>query len=111
LPDGKLLLGRMGQEVDVAGGYQAARQAGLAMLATLRTGLGSLDRVQRIVKTLGIVNCVPNFTQHPAVINGFSELMAQVFGPDQGVGARSAFGTPCLPGNMTVEVEAIFEIA
>jgi enamine deaminase RidA (YjgF/YER057c/UK114 family) len=70
-----------------------------------------LDRIQRIVKTLGLVNCTPEFTQQPAVINGFSELMADVFGPDAGVGARTAIGAMALPGNMAVEVEAIFEIS
>ncbi|MCY2990531.1 MAG: RidA family protein [Planctomycetota bacterium] len=111
LPDGTLLKGRVGQDVDQQAGYQAARQVGLAVLATLQAGLGSLDRVQRIVKTLGMVNCTADFNQLPAVVNGFSELMAQVFGPDQGVGARSVLGASSLPGNIPVEVEAIFEIA
>ena len=91
-------------------GKAAARQTGLAMLATLRSALGSLDRVKRIIKTFGLVNCTPEFSGQPAVINGFSELMAEVFGPDAGVGARSAVGATSLPGNMAVEVEAIFEI-
>ena len=91
-------------------GKAAARQTGLAVLASLRDNLGNLDRVKRIVKTLGLVNCAPDFYQQPAVINGFSELMAEVFGPDAGVGARSAVGAPSLPGNIAVEVEAIFEL-
>lgn len=111
LPDGSLLKGRVGEDVDVPAGYQAARQVGLTILATLRASLGSLDRVQRIVKTFGMVNSTPEFQQHPAVINGFSELMVAVFGPEAGVGARSAMGTPGLPNGVTVEVEAIFEIA
>jgi enamine deaminase RidA (YjgF/YER057c/UK114 family) len=80
------------------------------MFATLRDALGSLDRVKRIVKTFALVNCTPEFNQQPAVINGFSELMADVFGPEAGVGARSAVGATSLPGNMAVEIEAVFEI-
>ncbi len=108
--DGKLMTGRVGAEVDLKGGYDAARQTGLAILATLRSALGNLDRVKRLIKTLGMVNSTPEFTQHPAVINGYSELMAQVFGEDQGVGARSAVGMGSLPGNISVEIEAIFEL-
>lgn len=110
LPDETYLQGRVGADLDQQGGYAAARQVGLAVLATLRSGLGSLDRVKRLVKTLGMVNCTADFGNHPAVINGFSELMADVFGPDAGVGARSAIGTGSLPSNIPVEVEAIFEI-
>jgi enamine deaminase RidA (YjgF/YER057c/UK114 family) len=80
------------------------------MLANLRGHFGSLDRIQRIVKTLGMVNSAPDFYEHPKVINGFSELMAEVFGPDHGIGARSAVGMGPLPGNIAVEVEAIFEL-
>lgn len=108
--DGSLMTGRVGSEVDQQTGYDAARQTGLAILATLRQNLGSLDRVKRLVKTLGMVNAAPDFKQHPAVINGFSELMSQVFGPDHGVGSRSAVGMGSLPGNISVEIEAIFEI-
>lgn len=109
-PDGTMMTGRVGAEVDLQGGYDAARQTGLAILATLRNGLGSLDRVKRVIKTLGMVNSTHDFHQHPAVINGYSELMAQVFGPDHGVGARSAVGMGSLPGNISVEIEAIFEV-
>lgn len=109
-PDGSLHVGRVGDQVDQAAGYVAARQTGLAMLATLRSHLGSLDRVQRVVKLLGMVNCTPDFHQHPAVINGCSELLAAVFGPDRGIGARSAVGMGSLPSNIPVEVEVIFEI-
>ena len=84
---------------------------GLAILATLRDQLGSLDRVKRLVKTLGMVNSTPDFPDHPKVINGYSELMAEVFGPEHGIGARSAVGMGSLPGNIAVEIEAIFEIA
>ncbi|MDP6467496.1 MAG: RidA family protein [Pirellulaceae bacterium] len=108
--DGTLTTGRVGDDLDQQAGYDAARQTGLAILATLRTNLGNLDRVKRIIKTLGMVNCTSEFEQHPAVINGFSELMAEVFGADEGVGARSAVGMGSLPGNIPVEVEVIFEI-
>lgn len=108
--DGSLITGRIGADLDQQAGYQAARQTGLAILATLRASLGSLDRVRRLVKTLGMVNSTPDFPQHPAVINGYSELMRDVFGPDHGVGARSAIGMGSLPGNIAVEIEAIFEV-
>ncbi|MGE0761173.1 MAG: RidA family protein [Pirellulaceae bacterium] len=109
-PDGTMMMGRVGADLDEAGGYAAARQVGLAILATLRANLGNLDRIERLVKTLGMVNATPDFGRHPAVINGFSELMAQVFGPDHGVGARSAVGMGSLPSNIAVEVEAIFQL-
>jgi enamine deaminase RidA (YjgF/YER057c/UK114 family) len=108
--DGSLLVGCVGRDVDQSAGYAAARQTGLAMLATLRRGLGSLDRVLRVVKVFGMVHCVAEFQQHPAVINGCSELFAEVFGAEHGVGARSAMGVVSLPGGMTVEIEAVFEI-
>jgi enamine deaminase RidA (YjgF/YER057c/UK114 family) len=108
--DGTLSSGRVGSEVDQQAGYDAARQTGLAILATLKSQLGSLDRVKRIVKVLGMVNAAPDFKEHPSVINGFSELMRDVFGEDDGVGARSAVGMGSLPGNISVEVEAIFEL-
>lgn len=108
--DGSLILGRVGQTLDLEGGKAAARQTGLAILATLRQGLGSLDRVSRVLKVLGMVNCTPDFLDHPKVINGCSELFAAVWGPDNGVGARSAVGMGSLPGNIAVEIEAIFEI-
>ena len=108
--DGTLILGRVGSELDQQAGYDAARQTGLAMLATLRSALGSLDKVKRVVKVLGMVNCTSGFEQHPAVINGCSELFAEVFGEEAGVGARSAIGMGSLPGNIPVEVEGIFEL-
>ncbi|MBX3414814.1 MAG: RidA family protein [Pirellulales bacterium] len=108
--DGTLMTGRVGGDVDQKFGYDAARQTGLAILATLQRDLGSLDRVKRVIKTLGMVNAAPDFQQHPAVINGFSELMAEIFGPDHGVGARSAVGMGSLPGNIAVEIEVIFEL-
>lgn len=109
-PDGTMIAGRVGADLDVQGGYAAARQTGLAILASLRANLGNLDRVRRVIKTLGMVNCTPDFREQPAVINGFSELMAQVFGDDHGVGARSAVGMGSLPGNIAVEVETILEL-
>src|SRR5579871_4751415 len=101
--DKSLTTGRVGADLDLKAGQAAARQVGLAILASLREALGSLDRVKRIIKTFGLVNCTPEFHQQPAVLNGFSELMAEVFGPDAGVGARSAVGATALPGNMAVE--------
>lgn len=109
--DKSLMTGRVGQDADLEAGRAAARQTGLAILATLRANLGSLDRVKRLIKSLGMVNCVADFKDHPQVINGYSELMSEIFGPDAGVGARSAVGMGSLPGNITVEIEAIFEIA
>lgn len=109
--DGSMLTGRVGSEVDEQAGYQAARQTGLAILATLKANLGSLDRVKRVIKTLGMVNCTADFGNQPAVINGFSDLMAEVFGAENGVGARSAVGMGALPGNITTEVEVIVELS
>ena len=108
--DGSLHLGCVGSDVDQQAGYAAARQAGLTLLATLKSHLGSLDRVKRVVKLFGMVNCTHDFTQQPAVINGCSELMSQVFGQDAGVGTRSAIGVNALPLGVTVEIEGIFEL-
>jgi enamine deaminase RidA (YjgF/YER057c/UK114 family) len=109
-PDGTLIKGRVGDDLDVAAGYDAARQTGLAMLATLRKQCGSLDKIARLVKTFGLVQATPAFTDHPAVINGFSELMRDVFGEEHGIAARSAVGAASLPAGMAVEVEAVFEL-
>lgn len=109
LADGSLIKGRVGADLTLEDGKRAARQVGLAMLATLRAHLGSLNRVKRLVRTLGMVNCTPDFDQQPAVINGFSELMAEVFGPENGVGVRSAVGA-ILPLGIAVEIEAVFEV-
>jgi enamine deaminase RidA (YjgF/YER057c/UK114 family) len=108
--DKTLITGRVGADLDVSAGKQAARQVGLAILATLQAGLGSLNKVKRVIKILGMVNSTSEFTSHPEVINGCSELFADVFGKDNGVGARSAVGMGSLPGNIAVEIEAIFEI-
>lgn len=108
--DKTLITGRLGEDMDVKAGYDAARVTGLAMLATLHGALGSLDRVVRLVKVLGLVRCTESFTDQPAVINGCSELFRDIFGEDAGVAARSALGTNALPGGIAVEIEAIFEI-
>lgn len=108
--DGTLITGRVGETMSQTDGYQAARQTGLAILATLRKQLGSLDRIARVVKVLGMVQCTADFGQHPAVINGCSELFAQVFGADEGVGTRSAVGLHSLPGGIAVEIEALFQL-
>lgn len=108
--DGTMIEGRVGDDLDLEAGKIAARQVGLSILATLRVNLGSLDRVGRLVKLLGMVNCTPDFHEHPAVINGCSELFAEVFGEENGIGARSAVGMVVLPGNIPVEIEAIFKI-
>src|SRR5688500_7939297 len=109
-PDKSLITGRVGRYLDVAGGNLAARHVGLVLLATLRSELGSLDRVKRVIKVLGMVNSTPEFLDHPNVINGCSELFAEVFGPENGIGSRSAVGMGSLPGNIAVEIEATFEI-
>lgn len=109
--DGSLIKGRVGADLSLADGHAAARQVGLAILATLRAHFGSLDKVGRVVKVLGMVNSAPDFYDHPKVINGCSELFAQVFGEADGIGARSAVGMGPLPGNIAVEIEAIFELA
>ena len=109
--DKTMMTGRLGQDLDLEAGKAAARQTGLAILATLRNELGSLDRVKRVIKVLGMVNCTPDFRDHPQVINGCSELFRDVFGPENGIGARSAVGMGSLPGNIAVEIEAVFEIA
>lgn len=109
--DKTLILGRVGENLTLDQGKDAARQVGLAILATVKDTLGSLNKVKRLVKTLGWVNCTADFTDQPKVINGFSELMKDVFGEEGGVGARSAVSAHTLPGNIAVEVECIFEIA
>ncbi len=109
--DKTLITGRVGQDLTLDQGKDAARQVGLAILATLRDVLGSLDKVKRLVKTLGWVNCTAEFTDQPKVINGFSELMKDVFGEEGGIGARSAVSAHTLPGGIAVEIECIFEVA
>lgn len=109
--DGSLITGKLGADVDQETGYEAARRTGMAILATLNDQLRSLDRVKRVIKIFGMVNATPDFTAHPTVINGCSELFANVFGPEAGVGTRSAIGAASLPAGVCVEIEAIFEVA
>lgn len=108
--DNTLITGVVGRDLSLEEGKVAARQVGLAILATLRDQLGNLDLVKRVVKVLGMVNTAPDFYDHPKVINGCSELFAEVWGPENGIGARSAVGMGPLPGNIAVEIEAIFEL-
>lgn len=110
LDDGSLMTGRLGDDVTLEEGQKIARQVGLNLLATLKNELGSLDRVSRLIKSLALVNCTNDFFDQPAVINGFSELFADVFGEEAGIGARSAMGTNSLPGNIPVEIEIIVEL-
>ena len=107
--DGKPVVGRLGKDMTIDQGYQAARSVAIAHLAVLKHELGDLKRVRRIVKVLGMVNSDPAFTQQPAVVNGYSDLMVSVFG-DRGKHARSAVGMATLPGGIPVEVEVIVEI-
>ncbi len=109
-PDKTLHVGRVGDTITEEEGFQAARAVGLTMLATLKRELGDLDRIVRIVKTLGMVNAAPGFQNHPQVINGFSNLWVDLLGDVNGKGARSAVGMGSLPSNIAVEVEAIFQI-
>lgn len=108
--DGKAVVGKLGQDVDVKQGQAAARNIGLKILAVVRAEIGSLDKVVRLVKTLGMVNATPDFKQQPQVINGFSDLMVEVFGEQAGKGTRSAVGMGSLPGGIPVEIEAIFQV-
>ncbi len=107
--DGSLMQGRVGDNLNQEEGYKAARQVGLTMLSTILTHFGDIDKVKRIVKVFGMVNCTPDFQRQPLVMNGFSELMAEVFGKEYGIGARSAVGM-MLPDGIPVEVEAMFEL-
>jgi enamine deaminase RidA (YjgF/YER057c/UK114 family) len=108
--DGSLIIGRVGDTISQEEGKLAARQVALALLATIKANLGSLDRVKRVIKLLGMVNCVPEFEKHPYIINGASELFAKVWGEENGIGVRSAVGMGSLPDNIPVEIEALFEL-
>ena len=109
--DGSLIVGRVDDDLTKEEGKHAASQVGLAILATIKANLGSLDKVKRVIKVLGMVNCMPEFEEHPYIINGCSELFAKVWGEDNGIGVRSAVGMGSLPGNIPVEIEAMFELA
>lgn len=108
--DGSLIIGRIGEDMDIDAGKMAARQVGLAMLATIKANIGSLNKIKRVIKVLGMVNCTPDFERHPYVINGCSELFAKVWGEENGIGVRSAVGMGSLPDNIPVEIEALFEL-
>ncbi len=107
--NGRHLSGKVGAEISLEEGYRRARLVGLGLLATTRAALGSLDRVEMVVKLLGMVNATPEFTDHPKVINGCSDLFVEVFG-DAGRHARSAVGMGSLPNQISVEIEAILLI-
>jgi len=109
--DGTLMFGKVGLDLNADEGKHAAQLVGLAILATLKKNLGSLDRIRRVIKVLGMVNATPDFERHPFVINGCSELFAKIWGEENGVGVRSAVGMGSLPDNIPVEIEAIFELA
>lgn len=109
--NGLLITGKVGVDLDLDAGIEAAKRAGLAVLTSLRQELGTLDRVARVIKVLGFVNCLPDFTAQPAVINGCSELFRDIFGEEKGIGIRSAVGVSSLPLGVAVELEAMFEIA
>ncbi len=104
------MAGKVGADLTTEQGKEAARGVGLNILATVKATIGSLDKVKRLIKTLGMVYATADYKDHPQVINGFSELMAEVFGEDHGVGARSAVGMGSLPNNIPVEIECIFEV-
>lgn len=108
--DKSLIIGRIGDSIDLEAGKLAARQVGLSLLATILANIGSLNKIKRVIKVLGMVNCIPSFEKHPYIINGCSELFAAIWGADNGVGVRSAVGFGSLPDNIPVEIEAMFEL-
>ncbi|WP_033566100.1 Atu1372/SO_1960 family protein [Sphingobacterium sp. SYP-B4668] len=108
--DKSLIIGRIGSDMDMETGKLAARQVGLTMLSTIHSNLGSLSRIKRVIKVLGMVNCTSDFEKHPYIINGCSELFAAVWGEENGIGTRSAVGFGSLPDNIPVEIEALFEL-
>ena len=108
--DGSSIKGKLGKDLSDEEGKNAARQCGLAILTSIKDHFGTLDRVKRVIKVLGMVNATPEYEKHPIVINGCSELFAQIWGEENGIGVRSAVGMGSLPNNVAVEIEAIFEI-
>jgi enamine deaminase RidA (YjgF/YER057c/UK114 family) len=108
-PDGSNITGKVGKDLTIEQGYEAARLTAINHLAVLKTELGSLNKVKRIVKVLGMVNCTEDFKDQPKVINGYSDLMVEIFG-DKGKHARSAVGMYALPSNIAVEVEVVVEV-
>ena len=108
--DGGAITGKLGAGLSIEQGYDAARAVGLNMLANVRAVLGDLDRIERVVKVLGMVNCAPDFNDMPKVINGFSDLFVALLGEERGRGARSAVGMVALPGQIAVEVEMVLQV-
>jgi len=108
--DKSLIIGRIGKEMSMEDGKLAARQVGLTMLSTIKENIGSFDKIKRVIKVLGMVNCTSDFEKHPYIINGCSELFAAVWGEENGIGVRSAVGFGSLPDNIPVEIEALFEL-
>jgi enamine deaminase RidA (YjgF/YER057c/UK114 family) len=108
--DGTYMLGKVGKDVTIEQGYAAARQTAIGVLSTLKAELGDLNKVKRIVKVNGWVNCIPEFTDQPKVVNGFSDLMVAVFGEQKGKHARAAMGVNALPNGMIIEVEMVVEV-
>jgi enamine deaminase RidA (YjgF/YER057c/UK114 family) len=108
--DKSFIHGRVGVDIDIEKAKLAARQTGLSILSTIKANLGSLDKVKRVIKVFGMVSCTADFEKHPYVINGCSELFAAIWGEENGVGVRSAVGMGSLPGNIPVEIEALFEL-
>jgi enamine deaminase RidA (YjgF/YER057c/UK114 family) len=106
----ELIKGKVGKDMDMEEGKLAAQQVGLTILSTIKTNLGSLNKVKRVIKVLGMVNSTPDFEKHPYVINGCSELFAKVWGNENGIGVRSAVGFGSLPDNIPVEIECLFEL-
>ena len=108
--DGTMITGKLGADFSTEKGKEAARVVGLNILASVTAHLGSIDRIERVVKLLGMVNAVDSYTEHPQVINGCSELLKEIWGEDLGVGGRSAYGVSGLPGGAVVEIEGILKI-
>ena len=108
--DGSYIKGKLGKDISDDQGKIAARQCGLAILSSVKEQLGGFDKIKRVVKILGMVNCTPDYENHPVIINGCSELYVQLWGDENGKGVRSAVGMGSLPGNVAVEIEAIFEL-
>ena len=108
--DGSSITGKVGKDLSDDDGEAAARQCGLAILSSIKDHFGNLDKIKRVIKILGMVNCTPDYANHPVVINGCSELYVQLWGDDNGKGVRSAVGMGSLPGNVAVEIEAVFEL-
>ena len=108
--DSSLIIGRIGEDMDIEAGKLAARQVGLSILSTIKTHVGSLNKIKRVIKVLGMVNCTADFGRHPYVMNGCSQLFADIWGQENGIGVRSAVGMGSLPDGIPVEIEALFEL-